>query len=62
MVRYVRTQWLAMKVRKFMKHGDGYFLIPLYSAKGCDEVVSGGLYFINRNPIVVMKWNEKFNF
>ena len=43
-------------------HEEGYFILQFNSENERDEILKGGLYFLNRAPIVVKKWNANFDF
>ena len=59
---FIRKQWGHVLMPIIHEHEDGYFIIKFNSECECSEILKGGLYFLNRVPLVVKKWSANLDF
>ncbi|CAO2821070.1 unnamed protein product [Amaranthus hypochondriacus] len=59
---YIRKHWTHVSMPTIHSHEEGYFILRFNTDNECEEILKGGPYFLNRTPMVVKKWNCKFDF
>lgn len=45
-----------------MSHKDGYYVLVFKGKEDVDTIFSGGPYYMNRQPVLVYRWSNEFDF
>ena len=61
-VSFVKTKWPGLEHNfSVILHNDGYFLVKCNSEEDVMMLVNGGNTMIGKRPVLIKKWDDKFN-
>lgn len=59
---FIRKYWSYVSMPTIHVHEEGYFILKFSSENECAEILNGGPYFLNKEPMIVKQWSMNFDF